>query len=488
MKNICLYFQVHQPYRLRKAYRFFDIGKSERYFDDILNKDIIKRISENCYLPTNKLIFELIEKYGNKFKIAFSVSGTAIEQFEEYAPEVLDSFKQLAKTGNVEFLAETYSHSLVSLYDKENFKQQVTKHSEKIENCFGVKPSVFRNTELIYSNEIGETIAQMGFKAILAEGAKHVLGWKSPNLLYYNVLEPELKILTRNFTLSDDIAFRFSDKQWAEYPLTSEKFAGWLNEIDKNDEIVNIFMDYETFGEHQKQETGIFDFLKHLPEAILSQTDLEFATPSEIAKNHQPVAAFNTVNPISWADYEKDTTAWKGNEMQKDALNKLTEISEKINFIDKPEIQKRWSYLQTSDHFYYMSTKLQSDGAVHDYFSNYDSPYEAFINYMNILNDFKIRVDKEYEKNYPETETELISKIQEYEKKIEELKNKLNRPKIIAGIKKKPIPVSRTKKIPKAISKKKKESTPISKTKKKTKAISKTKKVKKALKPPDTKL
>lgn len=458
MQHICLYFQVHQPYRLRRAYRFFDIGQDDRYFDNILNKDIMLRVAANCYLPTNKILLELIEKYGDKFKVAFSITGVAIDQFEQYAPHVLDSFKLLAKTGNVEFLAETSSHSLVSLYDKELFKDEVNKHTQTIREHFGQTPKVFRNTELIYNNEIGETIAEMGFKAILTEGAKQSLSWKSPNLLYYNVLKPELKLLLRNYTLSDDIAFRFSDKQWGEYPLTAEKYAKWLSEISDKDEVVNIFMDYETFGEHQKKESGIFDFLKNLPEHVLKSGKLNFATPSEVVDRHQPIAPLNVPNSISWADYERDTTAWTGNDMQEDALNKLYEISEKVNLIGNLDIKKKWAHLQSSDHFYYMSTKLLSDGAVHNYFSNYDSPYEGFINYMNVLSDFKLRVEKEYKNLSIETEAEINKTIAELQKKIDELKSKINKPKLIEKTKKVNKVISKTKNTPKAIDKTKKES------------------------------
>jgi alpha-amylase len=316
-----------------------------------------------------------------------------LDQFELYAPGVLESFKELAATGSVEFLSETDSHSLASLVNKEEFELQVKKHNEKIKRLFGQEPKVLANTELIYSDEIGAMAAEMGFKGILTEGAKHVLGWKSPNYLYYNARNPKLKVLLKNYELSDDIAFRFSDKGWAEYPLTAEKYVQWLNEVDKKEETVNLFMDYETFGEHQWEETGIFKFLEALPGLVLSETNYEFHTPSELADKLQPIAAIHAPHPISWADTERDLTAWLGNDLQEEAFNKLYHLKEKIKKIEDPKILIDWKYLQSSDHLYYMCTKFFSDGAVHSYFNPYHSPYDAFINYMNILSDFTIRVN-----------------------------------------------------------------------------------------------
>src|SRR5664279_456681 len=271
MKTICFYFQVHQPFRL-KRYRFFDIGNDPYYYDDYTNESILRKIADRCYLPANKVILNLIKEYGTRFKVSYSISGSALDQFELYAPEVIESFQKLAKTGCVEFLGETYSHSLVSLSNPAEFESQVKLHSEKIQKLFGQTPKVFRNTELIYSDEIGAEVAKMGFKAMVTEGAKHVLGWKSPNYLYCNALNPRLKILLRNFKLSDDIAFRFSNKSWSEYPLTAEKYVNWLNQLDSKEDTVNIFMDYETFGEHQAKESGIFEFLKALPKVIFSRS------------------------------------------------------------------------------------------------------------------------------------------------------------------------------------------------------------------------
>lgn len=398
MKNICLYFQVHQPFRLKK-YSFFDIGNDHYYYDDYLNESIIHRVSNKCYIPTNKILGQLLDKLGNKLKLSFSISGTAIEQFKLYAPEVIDSFKKLAENKNVEFLAETYSHSLVALKNKDEFERQVKKHTALTKEYFGKEPQVFRNTELIYSDKIGESIAQMGYKGMLTEGAKHILGWKSPNFVYCNPIEPRLKLLLKNFRFSDDIAFRFSNKTWKEYPLTTDKFASWLNNIEENDEIVNLFMDYETFGEHQWEDTGIFEFLKKLPETILKKTDFSFITPSEALNKLQPISSIHVPYPISWADEERDTTAWLGNPLQEDAFNRLYSLKEKVEESKDSTVKKDWDYLQSSDHFYYMSTKYLSDGEVHSYFTPYNSPYEAYINYMNILSDFMIKINntlKEY--------------------------------------------------------------------------------------------
>jgi alpha-amylase len=392
MKTICLYFQVHQPFRFR-TYRFFDIGNDHYYYDDYSNESILRKVAEKSYLPANQLLLEMIRQHKGKFKVAFSISGIAIEQFRLYAPDVLDSFRALADTGQVEFLAETYAHSLASMKNEEEFAQQVQDHKALIKEYFGQDPKVFRNTELIYSDEIGAAVYKMGFRAMLTEGAKHVLGWKSPNYLYCNAIEPRLKVLLKNFKLSDDIAFRFSNKGWADYPLTAEKFAGWLKALPAAEETVNLFMDYETFGEHQWAETGIFEFLKALPETILRKTQYSFSTPSEVARNLQVVSAVHVPNPISWADEERDLSAWLGNEMQKEAFNKLYELKERVYESNNRELLLDFRYLQVSDHFYYMSTKFFSDGEVHSYFNPYNTPYEAFINYMNVLSDFKIRVD-----------------------------------------------------------------------------------------------
>ena len=392
-KSICLYFQVHQPNRLR-LYRFFDIGKDSHYYDDFANRTILRRVAQRCYLPANELLLDLINSHKGQFKVAFSISGSVLEQFDRYAPEVIDSFRKLAGTGCVEFLAETYYHSLASITSPAEFKRQVEKHKETIEHYFGVTPKSFRNTELVYSDEIGSMVYDMGFKTMLTEGAKHVLGWKSPNYVYSGALAPKLKLLLRNYTLSDDIAFRFSDKNWQDWPLTGDKFLGWIKASAQNDEIVNLFMDYETFGEHQKSQSGIFDFLRYFPEVVIKDGEFEFVTPEQAGKKHKAVASLDVPDPISWADEERDITAWLGNELQSDAFKKLYNVTEKLSLLSESnDLWSDFGHLQESDHFYYMCTKFFSDGAVHKYFNPYDTPYEAFINYMNVLSDFILRVD-----------------------------------------------------------------------------------------------
>jgi len=407
-KAICFYFQVHQPFRL-KRYRFFDLGRDHYYYDDYSNESIMRKVADKCYIPANKIILELIQKHKGKFKVTFSLSGLAINQFRLYAPEVLDSFRELAETGMVEFLAETNSHSLVSLKSRSEFERQVNNHKEMLKEFLGVVPTSFRNTELIYSDVIGSWVADMGFKSILTEGAKHVLGWKSPNFLYCNSINPRLKVLLRNFVLSDDIAFRFSNRDWNSWPLTADKYASWISKLAPKSELLNIFLDYETFGEHNWKETGIFDFLSHMPGAILKKTPFRFMTPTEIADTLQPVSAISIPSAISWADEERDITAWLGNELQVAALDKLYSLSAKVNKCEDGQIKRDWEYLQSSDHFYYMATKFFSDGAVHAYFNPYETPYDAFMNYMNVLSDFELRL-KQY---FPDTaEQEQIFKLE----------------------------------------------------------------------------
>jgi alpha-amylase len=396
-KTLCLYFQVHQPLRLRQ-YRFFDIGKDHYYYDDFANRSITRKVADRCYLPANRLMLDLIKEYGKQFKISFSISGIAIKQFEQFAPEVLNSFSALAETGTVEFLAETYSHSLASLKSPVEFRVQVEEQAALIEKYFGKKPVTFRNTELIYSDEIGAMVADMGYSAMLTEGAKHILGWKSPNYLYTNAINPKLKVLLKNYRLSDDIAFRFSDRGWSEWPLTVEKYVAWLNVAAKKDELINLFMDYETFGEHQGAETGIFAFLRHLPARVFSHSKFEFLTPADVVEKHQPAAPLHVPYAISWADEERDLSAWLGNELQNEAFDQLYRLEEKISARNEKNLWNEFRNLQASDHFYYMCTKFFSDGAVHKYFTPYDTPYEAFINYMNVLSDFITRVEKPVEK------------------------------------------------------------------------------------------
>ena len=385
-----MYFQVHQPSRLR-LYRFFDIGKDSHYYDQFANRTIFRRVAQKCYQPMNDILLQAIKENKGKFKVAFSISGSALEQFERFAPELLDSFRELAATGCVEFLSETYYHSLASLRSPAEFKLQVSKHKARIEELFGVTPTAFRNTELIYSDEIGSMVADMGFKTMLTEGARHIMGWKSPNLLYTNDLNPKLRLLLRNYPLSDDIAFRFSNRNWSEWPLTTEKYVDWLKKADG--QIVNLFMDYETFGEHQSESSGIMEFMSHLPKAVLAG-GMQFVTPSEASAKLKPVDALSVPEPISWADEERDLSAWLGNELQQDAFNKLYGLTEKLSIINDGTLWEDFGHLQESDHLYYMCTKFFSDGEIHQRFNPYDTPYEAFINYMNVLSDFIIRVNE----------------------------------------------------------------------------------------------
>jgi len=393
MVSVCFYFQVHQPLRLRR-YSVFEIGHHNHYFDEHKNEAIIKKITHKCYLPTNKIVLELINKTGGKFKVAYSMTGIVLEQLEKYAPEVIDSFKKLVDTGCVEILDETYHHTLSYLHSKDEFREQVRMHNKKIMALFGYKPKIFRNTELVYNNEIAKTAEDMGYKAILAEGADHILQWRSPNFLYRPKGSSNIKLLLKNYRLSDDIAFRFSEKSWKEFPLTAQKFTSWVNQVNGNGNIVNLFMDYETFGEHQWEDKGIFEFLKHLPHEILRHPDNDFVTPSEAIKKYKDVAELDFPDYVSWADVERDLSAWTGNKMQQEAMRQVYALEPHVKLSKNPELLEEWRKLQTSDHFYYMCTKWFNDGDVHKYFNPYDSPYEAFITYMNILNDFRIKADK----------------------------------------------------------------------------------------------
>jgi alpha-amylase len=388
MPAVVFYFQVHQPFRLR-PYTFFDIGENHFYEDDAKNREILQKVAAKCYLPMNALLAELIDRHAGAFKIAFSISGVALDQFERYAPEVLASFQALARTGGVEFLSETEYHSLAFLFSEQEFREQVEIHNRRVETLFGQTPTVFRNTELIYNNALARVMEAMGFRAILAEGADRILGWRSPNFLYLPKTGTRLRLLLKNYRLSDDIAFRFSNRAWNEYPLTADKYASWIHAINGNGEIINLFMDYETFGEHQWAETGIFEFMRALPAAILRHPDFRFMTPSEAAAHHSPVARLDVPDFVSWADIERDLTAWLGNEMQKDAIESLYRLEPEVRRAQRPDLLRVWRQLQTSDHFYYMCTKWFADGDVHKYFNPYGSPYDAYINFMNVLADFE---------------------------------------------------------------------------------------------------
>jgi alpha-amylase len=389
MPSVCFYFQVHQPFRLRH-YTVFD--KSPTYFDEFRNASICRKVANKCYLPANRLLLDLIKRFDGRFKIAFSVTGVILEQFRKYCPEVLSTFDALAQTGCVEFLAETYYHSLSFLYSRTEFVEQTQKHVNMVNEFFGQNPRVFRNTELIYNNDLAHTVEAIGnFDAIITEGADHILGHRSPNFVYRPVRSSNMKLLLKNYRLSDDIAFRFSNRGWKEYPLMARKFADWVDRVNGNGNVVNLFMDYETFGEHQWQDTGIFDFLAHLPEEVLRHPDNNFKTPSEAIDSFDAVDAIDVPHIISWADTERDLSAWLGNAMQSNALHEIYRVERMIKKTRSDTLKADWRKLQTSDHFYYMCTKYFADGDVHKYFNPYDSPYDSYINFMNVLSNLKER-------------------------------------------------------------------------------------------------
>ena len=418
MKTICFYFQIHQPFRLRR-YRFFDIGNNHYYYDDFQNEEIFHRISEKCYLPANRAIMEMIRKSGGKFKVAFSISGTALEQMEIYAPEVIDSFRELAGLGCVEFLAETYAHSLASIGDPEEFKAQVRMHTEKVKALFGVEPKVFRNTELIYSDDISELVYELGFEGMLTEGAKHVLGWKSPNYVYASAIRPQLKLLLKNDRFSEDLSIRFDDHSWKEYPLTADKYMSAISATAEGEKIINAFMNYEVLGSMHAADTGIFDFFKALPQ-YAERNDITFSLPSEIFAQTRPVDSISVPYPMSWVDEEKDCSSWLGNVLQQEAFRKLNEISERVRLCENRRIKQDWIYLQSSDHLYYMSTKH------YNLFSPYDNPYDAFNNYMNVLSDFILRVEAQFPSSIENEElNSLLTTIQNQGDEITRLKKEL---------------------------------------------------------------
>lgn len=396
-KTICFYFQIHIPKTLRR-FRFFDIGNTEEYYDDFSNKIYVQKIVEECYIPMNKIFLDIIKEQGKKFKISFSITGEAIELMELYAPKALDSFKELADTGCVEFLCETYSHSLAFLKDEKELESQLNKHKKLIQKTFKQKPETVRLTGLIYSDLIGEKVAKLGFKTMLMEGAKHILGWKSPNYVYTNANNPQLKILLRNYHLSNSIAYHFSDKNYADGPITCEKFCDWLNSLNKNEEVINLFMDYLTFGNRQPRDSGIFEFMRYLPQHILKLKNFEFLTPKEVIKKHKEIAPIQVSYPTSWSEEERDLSIWIGNNLQKDALTSLCNLANKIRFVNHKKLTKDWECLQDSDHYYYMCTKWQTETKPRRFRNVYSSPFDAYINYMNILSDLIYRVNSAVEK------------------------------------------------------------------------------------------
>ncbi len=390
MPDVCLYFQVHQPRRLRR-YGVFEIGRRHDYFDDGLDEAILRKVAARCYRPMNRLLLDEIARHGGRFRVAFSLSGAAIEQLERWAPDVIESFQELARTGCVEFLGETYHHSLSFLASLEEFDHQVAQHSDAIERSFGTRPTAFRNTELIYHDSLAAHVGRLGFRTVLAEGADAVLGWRSPNFVYATPVGGSPRLLLKNYRLSDDIAFRFGDRGWDHFPLSSETFASWIHAANGSGQLVNLFMDYETFGEHQWEDTGIFAFMRELPAAVLRHPEGGFATPSEAAARFAPLDAISFPRFVSWADVERDLSAWLGNAMQLSAQRSLYELREPVIATGDERLLEDWRRLTTSDHLYYMCTKWFQDGDVHKYFSPYESPYEAHIAFMNALADVALR-------------------------------------------------------------------------------------------------
>lgn len=392
MASVCFYFQIHQPYRLRR-YSVFDTDR--HYFDDYKNAELCRKIATRCYLPANNVLLETIKRLDGRFRIAFSMTGLLLEQCEHYAPEVIESLQKLSATGCVEFLDETYYHSLAFLYSREEFRTQVQMHRAKIKELFNQEPRVFRNTELIYNNDLAHFIGHMGYDGIIAEGADHILGYRTPNFVYRPPHAPQLKLLLKNYRLSDDIAFRFSNRAWEQWPLTADKFARWVSQINGNGQICNLFLDYETFGEHQWAETGIFEFLRHLPDEILRDPQNDFLTPSQIIDKYDPVGEVDVPHMTSWADTERDLSAWLGNAMQSNALHELYKIEGPLKEVNETDLLTDWRRLTSSDHFYYMCTKYWADGDVHKYFSPYESPYDSYINFMNVLDNVTTRLRAE---------------------------------------------------------------------------------------------
>ncbi|HVU59549.1 MAG TPA: glycoside hydrolase family 57 protein [Candidatus Saccharimonadales bacterium] len=393
-KAIVLYLHVHQPYRIRH-YTALDTGNDHNYFHAQYdarssNERILHKVAEKSYLPTNRRLQRIIEQ-NPEFKLSLSITGTVLEQLERWSPAALQSFKELIGTGRVEIVAETYHHSLAFFYSRDEFETQVQMHRAKIQTLFGQTPQVFRNTELSFNNDVAYWADTAGYKGVLAEGWDPVLGWRSANYVYRPAYTERIKLLMKNYKLSDDIAFRFGDRGWAEWPLTADKFAHWLN-ADHNADVFNLFMDYETFGEHQWGDTGIFDFLEHLPKQWLKTSGNTFLTVSEACDTFEPADTVDTPYTTTWADTERDLSAWLGNRLQQQAITALYELQAKILHAGDLALIEDWRRLQTSDHFYYMCTKWFNDGDIHAYFSPYDSPYEAYMNFMNAYHDLRFRL------------------------------------------------------------------------------------------------
>lgn len=414
MRNICFYFQIHLPFRL-KRYRFFEIGKDHYYYDDFQTEDRIRNAVEQSFLTANRTIAEIIRSSNGKFRCAFTISGVTLEQLEQYAPEVIDSFKELAQTGSIEFLAEPYAHSLSSVFDANEFERQVTMHADKIESLFGKRPTAFFNAELIYSDEIGELVSKMGYKTMMIDEAKHIMGWKSPNYVYNHSYIPKLKLLVRNHKLSDDIAFRFSGLS-----LSAENYISWIASLPAEEKVINIGFGYEALGIIQSANTGIFEFMKALPYHAMEH-QMSFVLPSEISKKNESAGPLSVPYPMSWVGNDKDLTPWTGNDLQQEALNKLYAVGERVRLCTDKPLLRDWLILQSTDHFRYMSHK--------DAFgTHYESAYEAFMNYMSVLADFLERVDAQYPTTIDNEElNELLKTINHQEKEIEKLENELKK-------------------------------------------------------------
>ncbi|HEY4517642.1 MAG TPA: glycoside hydrolase family 57 protein [Candidatus Paceibacterota bacterium] len=395
MLSICAYFHVHQPMRI-KRYRVFDIGRDHEYFNDssetdLNNARVLQKVARKSYLPTNEILFGLLKRH-KEFRFAFSFSGVLLDQLEAGFPEVLDSFKRLVAVGRVEILADTYHHSLAFFYAPEEFERQVRQHEQTIKRIFGVTPRVLRNTELSYRNDLALWAEKAGYLGIMAEGWEHYLGWRSPNFLYRPKDTKKIKVLLKNYRLSDDVAFRFSERSWKGWPLTADKFSGWVNANHGNGNTINLFMDFETFGEHQWEDSGIFHFLEALPQEIMRHPETTFKTPSETVQAYETVGEFDVPHILTWADTERDLSAWVGNDIQRSAITAIYGLEESVLETRNEKLIEDWRRLQTSDHFYYMCTKWFGDGDVHKYFNPYQSPYDAYIAFMNVLSDVKLRI------------------------------------------------------------------------------------------------
>ncbi len=422
MLSICPYFHVHQPYRIKK-YRVFDIGNDNQYFNDasetdLNNKRIIEKVAYKSYIPTTTILKNLLDRHP-EFRFALSFSGIALEQFEEYAPNVLSAFQDLVSSGRVEILADTYYHSLAFFYSQPEFERQVDLHKEKIKTLFGYTPRVFRNTELSYRNDLGHWCEKNGYLGVMAEGWDPVLGWRSPNFVYRPQGCKKTKLLLKNYKLSDDIAFRFGNRNWKSWPLSAETYANWIHSHHGNGETINLFMDFETFGEHQWEDTGIFNFLNVLPEMLMLHPETSFKTPTETIASYEAKDEIDVPDILTWADTDRDLTAWVGNDIQRDAISSVYALEKQVLDSDDDLLISQWRKLQTSDHFYYMCTKWFNDGDVHAYFSPYDSPYDAYIAFMNVLTDLQLRVQHAVMKKEMEVSLKLQSTNTSYWERIQ---------------------------------------------------------------------